>query len=84
MAYSTGPTLCLIVLSSKNVLKEIHLFLSQIARIYTQSQNAEKQLYGITIVEFRYGICNYFIVDMQSCNCYKKKKNRRKLYTNKR
>ncbi|XP_073256126.1 uncharacterized protein [Porites lutea] len=29
--------------------------ISQIARIYSQSQNSEKQLYGITIVEFREG-----------------------------
>ncbi|XP_073255162.1 uncharacterized protein [Porites lutea] len=29
--------------------------ISEIARIYSQSQNAEKQLYGITIVEFREG-----------------------------
>ncbi|KAM7431262.1 Immunoglobulin C-2 Type [Porites harrisoni] len=28
---------------------------SEIAKIYTQSQNTEKQLYGITIVEFREG-----------------------------
>ncbi|XP_073254920.1 uncharacterized protein [Porites lutea] len=29
--------------------------ISEIARIYSQSQNSEKQLYGITIVEFREG-----------------------------
>ena len=83
MAYINRVTLCLIGLSSKNVLKEIHLFLSQIARIYTQSQNAEKQLYGITIVEFRYGICNYLSL---TCNhvIVTRKKNGRKLYINKR
>lgn len=74
VAYSTGPTLCLIGLSSKNVLKEIHLFLSQIAKIYIQSQNAEKQLYGITIVEFRYGICNYLSLTCNHVIIVKRKK----------
>ena len=74
MAYINRVTLCLIGLSSKNVLKEIHLFLSQIAKIYTQSQNAEKQLYGITIVEFRYGICNYLSLTCNHVIVTRKKK----------
>ena len=63
---------CLIALPL-NVLNEIHLFVSQIAKIYTQSQNAEKQLYGISIVEFRYGISNNLSL---TCNRVKKKEKR--------
>ena len=73
--------LCLIALPS-NVLKEIHLFLSQIAKIYTLSQNTEKQLYGITIVEFRYGIRNNLSLTCNRVILKRKKINRRKLYPN--
>ena len=55
-------------------------FLSQIARIYTQSQNADKQLYGITIVEFRYEICNYLSLTYNHVIVTRKKKQKKIVY----